>query len=582
MILAGLVTLANSADGAGLSVTPSAVSNTYSGVITLQITGLTNGEQVQIQRYLDLNGNGVVDANELLIDAFRVRDGGANVIGGITSINVPYDRDAATGAITTTFSLAAPLDSIIGQHIIRLSSPFGNFSPRTAFLVITNATLNQTISGTIFSGGAPVPNAVAVALAQPDNNLATLVVADNTGHYTLKVNPGTYAVFPTFPNYFTDQSIAAQVILTNGGSASANLFLTNGSVANTVSGQISDATNGAALGGVFVQLQSASLFAIAFTDNNGNYSAVLSPSFWRVRPEADGLARRAYVGPQNRLQTDLTAGSVSNVNFALPKANALFYGRFTDNLNVPFANIRFFGSDQVNQFKAIGYGDANGNYTVAVFADTNQWNSSPSSSDNAALVGYLVSNGLGVTNIFAGQALRQDFVAIRATAQITGLVRDNLGNPVTSVNLYGNTTIGGIQYNASGGTDNSGHYLLPAANGIWYVGINCCGNEGLDSHGLYDPIQGHYVPVPPTNAVLNITVYPTGTPVLTDLFRVSPGQFQFNLNGSVGASYTVQASTNLSTSNWFNLFSLSLTSSPMFLQDNQATNKLRFYRAQKN
>jgi hypothetical protein len=50
----------------------------------------------------------------------------------------------------------------------------------------------------------------------------------------------------------------------------------------------------------------------------------------------------------------------------------------------------------------------------------------------------------------------------------------------------------------------------------------------------------------------------------------------------VGANYTVQASTNLSGSNWFNLFSLNLSSSAVFLQDNQATNRQRFYRAQKN
>jgi hypothetical protein len=250
-------------------------------------------------------------------------------------------------------------------------------------------------------------------------------------------------------------------------------------------------------------------------------------------------------------------------------------------LNVAFANIKFFGNDQ-NDFKAIGFGNTNGYYTVAVFEGASEWNCSPSSSDNPFLVDYIVSTGLGNTTILAGQALHQDFVALLATAQISGQLQDNLGNPVTSISIYGNATIGGVQYNSSVDTDNSGHYVLPAANGTWYVGLNCCGNEGLDSHGLYDPVQGHLVSIPPGNAALNITVYPTGTPFLTDLFRVSPSQFQFNLNGSVGAGYTIQASTNLSTSNWFNLFSLSLTSSPMFLQDNQATNKQRYYRAQKN
>src|SRR5213078_1077016 len=120
----------SSAEGATFGVTPSAISNTYGGVLTLQIGGLTNGEQVQIQQFLDLNSNGVVDASEPLINAFKTKDNSAFTINGITNINVPYDRDATTGAITTTFALNAPLDRVVGQHIIRLVSPFGNFSPQ--------------------------------------------------------------------------------------------------------------------------------------------------------------------------------------------------------------------------------------------------------------------------------------------------------------------------------------------------------------------------------------------------------------------------------------------------------------------
>jgi hypothetical protein len=41
-----------------LTVSPTVTSNTYPGVITLTITGLTNGEQVAIQEFMDLNANG--------------------------------------------------------------------------------------------------------------------------------------------------------------------------------------------------------------------------------------------------------------------------------------------------------------------------------------------------------------------------------------------------------------------------------------------------------------------------------------------------------------------------------------------
>src|SRR5262249_53544021 len=45
---------------------PAAVSNTYNGIITLQINGLTNGvTNVVVQKFLDLNTNGIIDANDL-------------------------------------------------------------------------------------------------------------------------------------------------------------------------------------------------------------------------------------------------------------------------------------------------------------------------------------------------------------------------------------------------------------------------------------------------------------------------------------------------------------------------------------
>ena len=91
---------------ATLTVTPSAISNTYTGVITLDITGLTNGETVGVQTWLDLNANGSIDPGEPMMDAFKIADGGAMIVGGITNINVPFDSNSTTGAITTEIGRA--------------------------------------------------------------------------------------------------------------------------------------------------------------------------------------------------------------------------------------------------------------------------------------------------------------------------------------------------------------------------------------------------------------------------------------------------------------------------------------------
>src|SRR5207253_11347436 len=71
-VAAAMQTLSHAAT---LSVTPGSVSNLYAGNLTLQIGGLTNGETVLIERFIDLNANGTVDSSEPLVQSFRLTDG---------------------------------------------------------------------------------------------------------------------------------------------------------------------------------------------------------------------------------------------------------------------------------------------------------------------------------------------------------------------------------------------------------------------------------------------------------------------------------------------------------------------------
>ena len=67
-------------------------------------------------------------------------------------------------------------------------------------------------------------------------------------------------------------------------------------------------------------------------------------------------------------------------------------------------------------------------------------------------------------------------------------------------------------------------------------------------------------------------------PRLDQEARLSSSQFQFLLLGTVGQNYTVQVSTNLVSTNWLTLLTTNLSANPAFIQDNQATNKQRYYR----
>ena len=427
-----------------LTVSPAITSNTYPGLITLNITGLTNLETVTVQEWLDLNSNGVIDAGEPMIDAGKITDNDPSkaIIGGVTNINIPIDSNSATGAITTTLDFAPPmvLENVIGQRIFRLVSPSGRFAPVTATLLVTNAVTAQTLSGTVYSNGVtPLPNAVVVVLPPNGNGYTAAEVADSNGHYSINVNPGSYVVMAAVPDYFIDQSLAPQVTLTNGQSATNNLFLTNGTT--TISGTFYDTANSNGIGGLMIQLQSGSLFGIGFTDTNGNYSAAVTPNFWQIGPNKERMPRHGYVVPQQSLQVDATGGNVTNVYVGLTKGNALFYGHIADNLGNPFANIEFDSSATNNTYDAKGYSDTNGNYAALALADgTNIWNCNPNNENNIPLAGYILNNSQN-TNIAVSQAIEQDFVALPINAQISGRVRDNSGNPVVGVSLYaGNFT----------------------------------------------------------------------------------------------------------------------------------------------
>src|SRR4051812_8163949 len=76
LFLLSLAQVQTEAPAATLSVSPSVISNSYPGVIQLNIGGLTNGEQVVVRKWLDLNANGSIDSGEPVIDMFKIADGG--------------------------------------------------------------------------------------------------------------------------------------------------------------------------------------------------------------------------------------------------------------------------------------------------------------------------------------------------------------------------------------------------------------------------------------------------------------------------------------------------------------------------
>lgn len=530
------------------TVTPSAVSNTYNGNITLVVNGLTNSESVVVQKFLDLNTNGIVDAGDWLLQQFNLTDGQAGmVIGGVTNINVPGDLDTTAGQITAklNFHNGDFLQNIAGKYAFRLSSPSGHFAPITNVFSVTNFPYAQKFTGSSVSNGTSttLPNAIIVLFPAPrpgkngpGGNPVAGVVANNSGGYSLPAPPGTYMPVAFKNNYLSSFAAPPVLTLSSGATIATNIALMGAT--SSISGKVVDANNSnIGLPGVFMSVQDNSgLLAVATTDANGNFATGVQSGQWGIKAENTGLIIHGYVGLQNR--TSANAGQ-TGVTVAVPKATSLFYGTVNDNLGNPLPAIDVYANDNNNStYETDSYTDKSGNYVAAALGGlgaNDGWQVSVSSDSNPT--NYVFSQPAfdqnGGTNISAGAAVQANFTAIVATNHITGNVKAN-GTNLTVVGVFAYATINNVSFNVYADTDINGNYSVNVGNGAWSIGVNCTGGsdslDGILGSGNYQCPVNQMVTVNNNSLTANFNVQPcNGTEILTTTL---PG-------GQVGSFYSI-------------------------------------------
>jgi hypothetical protein len=509
-----------------VNVTPSAVSNTYSGFITLQVAGLTNGETVVVQKFLDLNTNGVIDAGDWLVQQFNLTNlqpgmviGG---VGGIVNSNVPGDTGSTAGQITAqlNFQNGDFIQNMVGQYLYKVSSPGGHFTPITTNFNVTNFPFPQKLTGNVVSNAASttVPNAVVLLFPAPrpghngpGGQPLAGVVANNAGGYTVQLPPGTYVPMAAGSNYVANYSASPVLTLTNGATITTNLALTNATA--SITGRIVDANN-ASLGlpGVFMPASANGLITVTFSDTNGNFTMPVTAGQWAMGSEDVGLLVHGYVGWNN--DTNVNAGGA--VTLAYPQATALFYGSVKDNLGNHLPGIDVEAYDNNNLYDTDGYSDANGKYVVGVLGlSSDPWQVSISSKSGLAS-NYIFSqpdfdsnNG---TNLSVGAAVKVSFTAVLATNQITGSLKDSSGNAIGGVGIWANATISGVDYSQYVDTGANGNYSMNVANGTWTVGVSS-GGGGDSLPGNYLAPANQTVVISNNNATVNFTTLLPGNQI---------------------------------------------------------------------
>ena len=454
---------------ATLTVSPPAVTNDYSGVITLTISGLSAGQSVRVERFADFAGNKAIGTDDLLVHRFTVTDGQQAIIGGVRNSNVADDNDgAANQTIVTRIpfrGVDTTLGTAAGEFIYRVSDANTGAVLATASFSVRSKVLAGGVTGHVLNAaGQPIANSF-VFVINPNGPGGQGVLTDTSGAFVLYAAPGTYSLLAVKKGFISDTS--AGTVTISSSSVLRNVTLQPGTI--HVTGSIIDSGTSAGIGGVFMQAEtSAGLFTGGFADASGQYDLALSAGNWKIRPEKDQLAELGYVASNDDAQTNITA-AVSGLNFSATRATALIYGTLVDTLNNRLASVGIRGETQNdNQLTAAGRtssasaGTPAGDYVLGVVAGN--WSVSPQS-DELSLLGYSSQNSNAT--VTAGSAVRVDLVARRFSSHILGRVLDNNNNPVANILVLAMPNEGGGQNQAT--TDANGNFDLGVYGGGWML-----------------------------------------------------------------------------------------------------------------
>jgi hypothetical protein len=280
--------------------------------------------------------------------------------------------------------------------------------------------------------------------------------------------------------------------------------------------------------------------------------------------------------------TNINAGKVVLANFtAIPATNTI-----TGNVKFNGTNVIGVGVSAYATINGVSYNlnnvdtDANGNYSLTVANGTWSVNVSCQGGNDSLnnILGsgnYQCPNSQNIT-INNNNATGVDFIILPSSGsgsgQIFGYVMDTSGNPVVGVNVYAND---GVEDNYTNATDGSGYYAFSVGDENWNVSVDC---TGLNTLG-YECVSGQTVGVSDDFVEQDFTVQPINPQPVLGLAIWRTNSFQMLITATANLNYTVQMSTNLSSTNWISLYvTNNPTTSSFNVVDPNATNNQRFYR----
>ncbi len=446
-------------------------------VMTGDLAG--NGNYAEIEIYLDVNGNGIIDPNDLLMDYYILTDG----IGWIQNPENPDediagDETALDGKLKSTLTIEKDDFVVAGQYILKATEQNG--STATAILKFNIQPTPPYITGKITDKqtSSPLPNVVVFIDNVDNEDLGTGAVTDSNGDYFANVEPGNYEI-----NVWTQMQPAYKpgdpVSVTVGASETKTVNIQLDKYTSFVEGFVKK-ENGTAVPGIMViasRPDDENFYGIATTDNSGYYKLGTDPGTILVGAPTmfqSVLASDEFVEPAADT-LNVAAGQTVQSNFTVKKYTAFVEGvcKVGDS---PLAGVEISGMsfDLINQtvYFYSTQSKADGAYKMGVMPGIITFLS-------ASKDGYsLVSPTMPYMNfnVPANQSVTGydfSFEAAGGDKYIAGKVTFENGNPASNVYVVAindeELAKPGyrIQY-----TDGSGNYKFEdPLDGYWQLGV---------------------------------------------------------------------------------------------------------------